>query len=85
MSQDRGFAAVAVVVQQLLVRLDVLGRHQDQVRRPVDRVESGLTVSCFTVVDQSPQTAAFFCSIHTEEKMNALSDTDQRNTEMEGS
>lgn len=64
MSQDRGLAAIAVVIQQLLVCVDVSGSHQDQMRAPVNGVQLGLAVPSFTVVDESPETARFLCSVH---------------------
>lgn len=65
MSQDRGLAAITVVIQQLLVCSDVSGRHQDQMRASINGVKLRLAVSGFTVVDQSPKTMRFLCSIHT--------------------
>lgn len=65
MSQNRGLAAIAVVIQQLLVCSDVSGRHQDQMRAPVDGVQLRLAVSSFTVVDESPETARLLCGVHT--------------------
>lgn len=65
MSQNRGLAAITVVIQQLLVCSDVSGRHQDQMRASVDGVKLRLAVSSFTVVDESPKTLRFLCSIHT--------------------
>lgn len=51
-SWDGRFAAVAIVVQQLLVGLDVSGRHQDQMGASVDGVELCLAVSALAVVDE---------------------------------
>lgn len=65
MSQNRGLTAITVVVQQLLVCSDVSGRHQDQMRASVNGVKLCLAVPSFTVVDESPKTVCFLCSIHT--------------------
>lgn len=67
MSQNRGLAAVAVVVQQFLAGFDVSGRHQDQPRASVNGVQLRLAVSRFTVVDESPETVRFLRSVHTVE------------------
>lgn len=47
---DGSFAAVAVVVQQLLALVDVPGGHEDEVRDAVDVVQFGLAVSALAVV-----------------------------------
>lgn len=65
MSQNRGLTAIAIVIQQFLVCFDVSGSHQDQMRASVNRVQLCLAVSSFTVVDESPETARFLCSVHT--------------------
>lgn len=65
MSQKRGPTAITVVIQQLLACSDVSGRHQDQVGASVNGVKLRLAVSTFTVVDESPNTVCFLCSIHT--------------------
>lgn len=64
MRSDGSFAAVAVVVQQLLAPVDVAGGHEDEVRHAVDVVQLGLAVSVLAVVDQPAQSAALFGGIH---------------------
>lgn len=64
-SRDGRAAAVAVVVQQLLLGRDVSGRHQDQVGAPVDGVELRLAVSALAVVDEPPQALRLQRSVHT--------------------
>lgn len=65
MSQNWSPAAITVVIQQLLVCSDVSGRHQDQMRASVNGMKLRLAVSTFTVVDESPKSLCFLCSIHT--------------------
>lgn len=62
---DGGAAAVPVVVQELLPRLDVAGGDEDEVRHAVDVVQFGLAVSTFTVIDQSSQAICLSSRIHT--------------------
>lgn len=64
-SRDGGFAAVSVVVEQLLALVDVSGGNEDEVRDAVDVVEFGLAVSVFTVINQPTQAATLFCGVHT--------------------
>lgn len=64
-SRDGGFAAVSVVVEQLLALVDVSGGDEDEVRDAVDVVEFGLAVSVFTVINQPTQAATLFCGVHT--------------------
>lgn len=64
-SGDGGFAAVSVVVEQLLALVDVSGGDEDEVRDAVDVVEFGLAVSVFTVINQPTQAATLFCGVHT--------------------
>lgn len=59
-SGDGGLAAVAVVVEQLLALVDVLGRHQDEVGRAGDFVELGLAVSVLAVIEQPAHSAGLF-------------------------
>lgn len=65
MSRDGGFAAVPVVVKQLLALVDVSGGDEDEVRDPVDVVEFGLAVPVFTVVYQPTHSSGLFCGVHT--------------------
>lgn len=64
-SRDGGFAAVSVVVEQLLALVDVSGGDEDEVRDAVDVVEFGLAVSVFTMINQPTQAATLFCGVHT--------------------
>lgn len=66
MSGDGGFAAVSVVVEQLLALVDVSGGHEDEVRDAVDVVEFGLAVSVLTVVDQPTHATRLLGGVHTE-------------------
>lgn len=63
--RDGRSAAVAVVVQQLLLGLDVSGRHQDQVGAPIDGVQLRLAVSALAVVDEPPQAVRLQRRVHT--------------------
>lgn len=65
MSQNRGLAAITIVIQQLLICFDVSGRHQDQMGASINGVKLRLAVPSFTVVDESPKTVGFLCGIHT--------------------
>lgn len=67
---DGRFAAVAVVVEQLLALIDVSRCHQDEVRHPVDVMEFGLTVAVLTVVDQTAHAPRFFRGVHTRGRSN---------------
>lgn len=64
MSRDGRFAAVAIVIQKLLIGLYVSGRYQDQMGASVDGVELRLAVSTFAMVDEPPQTARLQRGIH---------------------
>lgn len=63
-SCDGGFAAVPVVVEQLLALVDVSRGDEDEVRDPVDVVEFGLAVSVFTVIYQPTHSTSLFCGVH---------------------
>lgn len=67
---DGSFAAVAIVVEQLLALIDVSRCHQDEVRHPVDVMEFGLTVAVLTVVDQTAHATRFFRGVHTRGRSN---------------
>lgn len=61
---DGGPAAIPVVVQELLPRLDVAGGDEDEVRHAVDVVQFGLAVPTFTVIDQPSQAICLSSCIH---------------------
>lgn len=61
---DGGPAAVPVVVQELLPRLDVAGGDEDEVRHASDVVQLGLAVPTFAVIDQSSQAIRLSSRIH---------------------
>lgn len=67
-SGDGGFAAVSVVVQQLLALVDVSGGDQDEVRNAADVVEFGLAVPGFTVIYQPTQPTRLFGGVHAVER-----------------
>ncbi len=69
-SSDGGFAAVSVVIQQLLPLADVSRGNEDEVRDAVDVVEFGLAVSIFTVIYQPTHSTSLFCGVHTVETKN---------------
>lgn len=69
---DGSFAAVAVVVQQLLALVDVPGRHEDEVRDAVDVVQFGLAVPALAVVDQPAHPAALFGGVHAARREKGL-------------
>lgn len=69
-SRDGGFAAVSIVIEQLLTLVDVPGGNEDEVRDAVDVVEFGLAVSIFTVIDQPTHSTGLFCGVHTVETKN---------------
>lgn len=71
MSGDGGFAAVAVVVQQLLAFLDVSGSDEDEVRDAADVVQFGLAVAVFTVIYQPTHTTRLFSGVHAVETETA--------------
>lgn len=62
--RDGGFAAVTVVVQQLLALVDVPRGDQDEVRDAVDVVEFGLAVSVLAVVYQPAHATGLFGGVH---------------------
>lgn len=64
---DGGFAAVSIVIQQLLTLVNVSRSNEDEVRNTVDVVEFGLAVSIFTVIYQPTHSISLFCGIHTVE------------------
>lgn len=64
MSSDRGFAAVPIVVKQLLAFVDVSRGDEDEVRDSIDVVELSLAVPVFTVVDQSAHSTSLPSGIH---------------------
>lgn len=68
MGVDGGFAAVAVVVQQLLTLVDVSGGDEDEVGDPVDVVKFGLAVSVLTVIYQPTHSTRLSCGVHTGDR-----------------
>lgn len=62
---DGGFAAVAIVVQQLLTLVDVSRGDEDEVGDPVDVVKFGLAVSILTVIYQPTHSTSLSCGVHT--------------------
>lgn len=65
---DGRFAAVAVIVQQLLPLVDVPRGHENEVRGAVDVVEFGLAVPVFAVVDQATHPARLSGGVHAARK-----------------
>lgn len=65
MSLQGGFAAVTIVIQQLLASFDVPRGDEDEVRHAINVVEFGLAVTTLAVIDQSPETICFSSGIHT--------------------
>lgn len=61
---DGGFAAVAVVIEQLLALVDVSGSDEDEVRDAVDVVKFRLAVAVFTVIDQTTHSVGLFRGVH---------------------
>lgn len=65
MSSDGSFAAVSIVIKQLLAFVDISRGDENEVRDTVDVVEFGLAVPIFTVIYQPTHSTSLFCSIHT--------------------
>lgn len=61
---DGGFAAVSIVIKQLLAPADVPRGDEDEVGDAVDVVEFGLAVPVFAVIYQPPHSPGLLGSIH---------------------